>query len=173
MTIARSRERVRRSPDPRTPEEIARLTALVKEAVGFDIGRGDTVNVMSAPFDTPAPAEPLPAQPIWEQQWVWDIARQAGGALLVLLIAFGVLRPLMKNLVARDLAERGTDGAEGAVLAGGDVADDRLSLSAGTAGGRRKALGNQAEQAEAVRALVGQDPRRVANVIKDWVGDDG
>ena len=36
----------------------------------------------------------------------YDAAKQGGGVLLLLVILFGVLRPMMKNLVNRDLAEQ-------------------------------------------------------------------
>lgn len=48
------------APEPiitaRTPEEIARIEALVRNALGVDSTRGDMISVVSAPFDMPAPA---------------------------------------------------------------------------------------------------------------------
>ena len=38
----------------RTPEQLARLTSLVKDAVGFSAERGDTVSIVNAPFTVPA-----------------------------------------------------------------------------------------------------------------------
>lgn len=47
------------APEPiitaRTPEEIARIEALVRNALGVDSTRGDMISVVSAPFDMPAP----------------------------------------------------------------------------------------------------------------------
>lgn len=40
---------------PRTPEELARIEALVRNAVGVDSTRGDVITVQSAEFDRPAP----------------------------------------------------------------------------------------------------------------------
>ena len=48
----------RRRAQPRSPEELDRYTALVKDAVGFDAERGDSINVVNAAF---APTEPAPA----------------------------------------------------------------------------------------------------------------
>ncbi len=39
----------------RTPEEIARIETLVRNALGVDSTRGDMISVVSAPFDMPAP----------------------------------------------------------------------------------------------------------------------
>ncbi|MGR9092942.1 MAG: flagellar basal-body MS-ring/collar protein FliF, partial [Gammaproteobacteria bacterium] len=58
-----------------TEEQIARMTALVKETIGFDPARGDTVSVMSTDFVTPSVPEALPEPPIWEQPWVWDVGK--------------------------------------------------------------------------------------------------
>ncbi len=154
----------------RTPEELDRLTALVREAVGYDATRGDTVNVINAAFALPPAPEALPEKPIWEQPWVWTLARQVGGGLLVLVLGFGVLRPLMRNLVARDAAEREAAAAvERARLtaeATGESGDEN------TPGGGRRALGHaERDDAETIRRLVQQDPKRVANVVKTWVAD--
>ncbi len=158
---------------PLTPEELSRLTGLVKEAIGFDAERGDTVNLINNVFARPVPPAPLPEVPIWEQTWVWDIARQAGGALFVLILVFAVLRPAMRNLVARDAAEREAlvvENQERLALegaTGGEGADGTLTHSGDT-----HALGDNQDQegkVKAVRELVGQDPMRVANVVKNWV----
>ena len=39
----------------RTPEELARIEALVRNALGVDSTRGDMISVVSAPFDMPLP----------------------------------------------------------------------------------------------------------------------
>lgn len=160
---------------PRTPEEIARITALVKEAVGYNADRGDTVNVVNAPFTTPAPVEPEPPLPLWKRAWVWTLARQVGGVMAVLFIVFGLLRPIMRNLVARDAAEREQRlalegaGASGTGADDDEVGEDRVTLSPHRPAGQ--ALPHHG--ADTVRGMVAQDPKRVANVVRDWVTQDG
>jgi flagellar biosynthesis/type III secretory pathway M-ring protein FliF/YscJ len=55
---------------------------------------------------------------------------------------------------------------------GGDIAGDRVSLS-GQAGNSIKLQPSFEQQIAAARQLVGQDPRRAAQVVKDWVAADG
>ncbi|HKJ22129.1 MAG TPA: flagellar basal-body MS-ring/collar protein FliF, partial [Gammaproteobacteria bacterium] len=51
-------------------KELDRFTALIKEAVGFNAERGDTVKVINVPFNTPPPPKPLPAPSLMDQPWV-------------------------------------------------------------------------------------------------------
>ncbi|HEB96236.1 MAG TPA: flagellar basal body M-ring protein FliF [Sedimenticola thiotaurini] len=166
---------------PRTPEEISRITELVKKAIGFDATRGDSVQVINAAFMAPPQAEPLPEPPLWEQPWVWDLAKQVGGILLVLLLILFVLRPTMKRLTAPPVIER-IDGEAG----DGDGGEAGEGAGAqgeggGTHGLEKKgldALGlpgpeDYEQTLEAARQMVEEDPKRVAQVVKNWVAEDG
>jgi flagellar biosynthesis/type III secretory pathway M-ring protein FliF/YscJ len=62
---------------------------------------------------------------------------------------------------------RSSAGAEGDELDG-----DRVSLT-GQAGKPIKLSPSFEQQIAAARTLVGQDPRRAAQVVKDWVSADG
>jgi len=145
----------------RTPEDLARMTSLVREAVGFDEKRGDSVNVTNAAFNTPAAAAPIEEPPLWKQEWLWDIARQVGGGLLALILLLMVVRPLLRGLQTRP--------AGGAASAPG-VTDDRLSLSAPAQAG---VPSGYESQMTAARSTAQQDPKRVAQVVKNWVATDG
>lgn len=153
----------------RTPEELERLTDLVKKAVGFNSQRGDSVNVMNSSFTVPVEPEALPEVPIWEQAWVQDWAKKGLGVMLVILLIFGVLRPIMKSL-AKQSAEMmpalpaGADGQAG-------MAADTVSL-----GGAVPALGGPGSYEQnmvAATQAVEQDPKLVAQVVKNWVATDG
>lgn len=166
-------------------EQLARMTALVKETIGFDPTRGDTVSVMSADFVAPTAPEPLPEPPIWEQPWVWDVGKQVLGALLVLFLVFGVLRPAMKTLVRSPAQVDGefAVGADGtlAALPGG---------GGGGQGGRTEGGALSAPPAEdeppqpmikgpelprdveGVRDYVNKEPKIAAQVVRGWVGDE-
>jgi flagellar M-ring protein FliF len=145
----------------RTPEELTRMTSLVREAVGFDEKRGDSVNVTNAAFSVPAAAGAVEEPPLWKQEWLWDIARQVGGGLLALLLLLLVVRPLLRGLQARPVT---------AVATAGGVSEDRLSLSAPTQSGMPAGYESQMT---AARTAAQQDPKRVAQVVKNWVATDG
>ncbi|HQU15086.1 MAG: flagellar M-ring protein FliF [Chromatiales bacterium 21-64-14] len=160
---------------PLSAKELERITALVKDAVGFDPRRGDTVNVMSASFQAPPVVEPLPAPPLWKQPWVWNLAKMIVGGLGVLLLIFSVLRPLLRSLtanaVALPVAVGGGPGRGG--YAAGRVGDDQLTLSGQSGAQRLGGPSSYEDQLQAAKSLATQDPKRVAQVVKTWVGNDG
>jgi flagellar M-ring protein FliF len=98
--------------------------------------------------------------PLWQAPWVSQVAKQAVGAALVLLVAFLILRPLMKSLTKTPRTPRAEEG------------EDKVSLS-GPGGKPIKLQPSFEQQIAAARTLVGQDPKRAAQVVKDWVAADG
>ena len=155
----------------RTPEELARMTELVKKAVGYDAERGDSVNVINSAFILPAEPEPLPDVPIWEQPWAQDLVKKGVGGLLVMLLVFGVLKPVMKSLAVQ-AAPAISVGA--AAAAEGGIAEDSVSLSQAAVqpilGGPP---GSYEQNLATANAAVEQDPKLVAQVVKNWVKQDG
>jgi flagellar M-ring protein FliF len=146
--------------------DIKRFTQLIREAIGLKEDRGDQLNVLNQAFKSNAPIAPVDAPPLWETPWITQLAKQIVGAGLVLLVAFLVLKPLMKSLTKP--ASRLT----GASAESGDAAGDRLSIS-GQGGKAIKLAPSFEQQIAAARTLVGQDPKRAAQVVKDWVAADG
>lgn len=160
----------KKSAESSSAENLERFTKLVKQAVGFNEARGDTVSVVSIPFNAPEKPEPLPEPPLWKQAWVMDLLKHLTGATAVLLLIFFVLKPTMGALAARGNrlevlpGQGGGDGAPGA--AGGA----QLSGPAGLLG---QSAGNYEQDLESARSMVANDPKRVAQVVKVWVGEDG
>ena len=160
----------------RTPEEIERLTDLVREAVGFNVRRGDSVRVMNSSFLAPDPVADLPEIPIWEQDWVLDIAKQVGGLILVILLIFFVLRPTMKRLTTTTAVAAGgeagarvegpfTEGHHGVGADGGMLGSDGEPIQLPSGAKYENIM-------DAARQLVDEDPKRVAQLVKTWVNEE-
>lgn len=151
---------------PLTAEQVENLTRLVKDAVGFDEARGDSVNVMNAAFHPEAvePIAPLDEIPLWERPLVRDLLQLVAGLVVLLVLVFVVLRPLVKGLLAQ--AKTGAT-IPAAALHGGDAA----MVEARPTSAQAKPLAYEQQVAQA-RSLVQQDPRRVAQVVKTWVAED-
>lgn len=155
---------------PMPAAQMDRINALVRDAVGFNEARGDSLNVVSAPFKAPIEAEPLPDIPIWEQAWAWDLGKQVLGALVVLFLIFGVLRPAFKDLNKTPAGLPNQAGSDEAAeqarqaIAASANNDDIAKLTTGS--DRMEAHMNN------VRSLVQQDPALVAQVVKNWTASD-
>lgn len=173
---------------PWSADELARLTRLVQDAVGYDASRGDSVTVINAAFSADK-GEVISEPSFYQQPWFWDVIKQVLGVLFILVLVFGVLRPVLNNITGGGkgkqlaLAEGGAGGMGGGMSGGmaggmggagfeGGVADDRVSL-----GGPQSILlpspsdGYDA-QLNAIKSLVAEDPGRVAQVVKEWINAD-
>jgi flagellar M-ring protein FliF len=151
--------------EPRKPEEIERYTALVKEAIGFNAARGDTVNVINATFATPPAVEPLPDEPIWKQPWAVSLLKQLGAVGLIAALVFMVVKPVVRALLARH-ANLPPPMSYSSAMAG-------LPAGAMPPGLAAPGAADYDAQLNAARQLTQQDPKRVAQVVKGWVGSDG
>lgn len=139
-------------------EETTRITSLVREAMGFDPARGDSLNVSNAPFATIEEAEPV-AVPLWKDPQMIDLGKEVL-KYLVLIVAlgfvyFGIVRPLLRTIAtAPKVTER-------AGAAGGE--DTIVSLGAARAASFDEKLAR-------ARDLARHEPKVVANLIKEWMG---
>jgi flagellar M-ring protein FliF len=149
---------------PMSDTDIKRFTQLVKESIGLKDDRGDKLDVINQAFKTNPPIPPVDGVPLWQQPWVTQLAKQIVGAALVLMVALLVLRPLMKSLTKSSVR---VVSSEASVFDG-----DKVSLS-GKAENAIKLQPSFEQQIAAARTLVGQDPKRAAQVVKDWVAADG
>ena len=146
-----------------TEEETARITNLVREAMGYNQGRGDSLAVSSAPF-APVDDDLDPALPFWQDPVMIELAKELS-KYLVLLIAlavvyFGVIRPLMRTVMPPPAeAEEEEEGEDEDVLV--------------TLGGQPVLTFE--ERIARARELAKTDPKAVASLIKEWMGvkEDG
>ncbi len=155
-----------------SPEELEQITSLVKEAIGYNVLRGDAINVMNAEFTRPGPIEALPNTPLWKQPWLWDIVKQVLGALFIILLVFGVLRPILKKLADKEIILHQsllTSQSAAAGLTGPDQQAEELDKRLGD---QVDSISGYESNLEAVKSVVNNDPKLAAQVVKKWVGND-
>lgn len=152
-------------------EEIERITALVRDAVGYSAARGDSISVINAPFVYDE-LETLPEIPLWEQPWVWDLAKQILAGLFILILIFGVLRPILRNLAAGSDKRDEEADLDALVPLDGGLDDDQVTLSASDDPLLAPSSNLYERQLNAIRALIAENPARVATVVRQWVNDD-
>lgn len=148
---------------PLAEAEMQQINGLVKEAMGFNHERGDSLNVANSAFTAGEAEAVLPEIPFWKRPETFILAKEVGKHLLiaavVLYLLLGVLRPLLKHLAqARDRA-----ALIPALEADGGMAE--------VSAGQQAALGYE-HKLQLAKQMARQDPKVVANVVKNWVSGD-
>ncbi|MFZ5757643.1 MAG: flagellar basal-body MS-ring/collar protein FliF [Pseudomonadota bacterium] len=149
-------------------EEITRLEKLVQDAVGFEAARGDSVSVVNTAFVRPtAPVITDEPAALWDTiestpPAVRDGLRLLVGAVAVLALIFGVLRPSLRQLVPRSTADAGAAAGSPPALAG--------PLASGPDMPGLPAPSHTTDDVfQRARLAVNDDPKRVAQVVKNWI----
>ena len=159
---------------PLTDAQLAKITALVRETVGFNQDRGDSVNVVNAAFAPQAPEAPV--LPLWRQPEVQDLARSAawplGTLALAALVLLGVIRPAIKSLAQpAQVAAPVGDELGGQVDALEAEQPERPQLGAPATD--NSGMPTPAElRLEDARKLTRDNPAAVANIIKAWMNGE-
>jgi flagellar M-ring protein FliF len=150
-------------------EELAQVYNLAKEAMGFNQARGDTLNVVNAPFNL-AEGEELASLPIWKDPAMQALAKEIVKYLviagLLMYLVLGVLKPMLTELSAMGDAKMAR--AEGPAM------DEPFTVAEGE--GAVVTIGRKThsyeEDLQLVKDMAKQEPKIVANVVKDWVNKE-
>ncbi|TDR13321.1 flagellar M-ring protein FliF [Marinomonas communis] len=155
---------------PWSDEELSRLTLLVRDAVGYDPSRGDSVSVINSPFAVPEPPEEIEPVPFYQQSWFLDLLQPVLVGMFILLLLLMVVRPILKTLGEQNKIAVAED-TEAAIFADetDEISDDQVSLVSAedvmVPGSPEKIE----RQLNAIRGLIAEEPERVAQVVKQWV----
>jgi flagellar M-ring protein FliF len=173
----------RRSVDPKTgkvaikpltPAEVTQINELVKQAMGYNQARGDTLNVANAPFDgIDKPAEE--ALEWWKDPrnlpLAKDVAKWLFIALVLAFLWYRILRPLLKPVMKQfDKAVEMPPEPEPKVPEPEAEADLDAEMQAVREAEEQKQVIVYKSNLEMAKTLAQNDPRIVANVIKEWLG---
>jgi flagellar M-ring protein FliF len=147
-----------------TAAEMESINALVREAIGFSADRGDSINVVNAPFSEEVQAAP-PELPFWQAPATIELARASGKHLLLLVLAlvvvFAVIRPAARSLAG--------GGARRAPRLQATV-DEEIALP--SPAGAAMPVAPLPRDPEAVLRLARENPATVANVVRNWVSNE-
>ncbi len=153
---------------PLTEQQIDRMTALVRETIGFNKDRGDSVNLMNAPFAMEKTT--LTELPLWKQPQIQDLlssfAWPLGTLLFAALVLIGLVRPAIKaigqpqSLVASSQVD--------AVIAD---EPERPRLMAPVSG-ELAPMTTEQQRLEDARKLTRDNPAAVANIVKTWMSGE-
>lgn len=156
-----------------TPEQIEQMTALVRETIGFNRERGDSVNLMNTPFQVTAVQ--TTDTPLWKQPEVVDLAKTfawpVGAVLFAALVLMGLVRPALKGSApAKATAAKPVAGGQLDALEA--ETPERPALAAPSR--KDEVLPATPEQLrlEDARVLAKENPVAVANILKTWLNGD-
>ena len=160
---------------PLSAEQIDKMTALVRETVGFNKDRGDSVNLMNAAFA--ADKVEVVDVPMWRQPEVIDLARSfawpVGTLLFGALVLMGVIRPAIKTLSQAPAAGAvGSNVRINQLDALESEPPERPQLGGPGVGVDVKQITASESQLEGARKLTRDNPAAVANIIKTWMNGE-
>lgn len=176
-------ENGQRTYEPRTPEQLAQFTVLVRNAVGFNQQRGDAVEVTNLPF------APVDVAPVESASSMFDLGLTKGdyfwmaqtavlgivGILVILLVA----RPLVNNLFAAVPAMAGDAGGAAGAPQLTDRTGARPALPAPDGGGApppdnginiQQIEGRvQGSSIKKVGEIVEKHPEEAVSIMRSWM----
>ncbi|KGJ98582.1 flagellar basal-body MS-ring/collar protein FliF [Pseudoalteromonas sp. ND6B] len=165
---------------PRSVEALSNIRRLLQGGVGFDMQRGDALEVVTVPFVREDSALDFEL-PLWEQDWFMKMMRLVLGALVIIVLILAVVKPMLKRLIYPDSTLEEYD--EDSLSSGVDLGDSTLDMlnndfdsasvgfsSDGTL--QLPDLHGDEDLLKAVRALVANEPELSSQVVKAWLTED-
>src|SRR5574343_90816 len=155
--------------------EMKQINDLVREAMGYSKERGDTLSVANAPFTAVDKSET--ELPIWKDpenvSYLKDIVKYLLIAGIVAFLYLKVIQPSLKTMFPPppEEAKPGFGEGEGAGAFGG--AGLPGGEAEGEEGGTHVQIDHYAVKLQKARDIAEKDPKAIANMIKDWMGDNG
>jgi flagellar M-ring protein FliF len=163
---------------PRAQAELLDIRRLLQGGLGFNVTRGDTLEVVSIPFNREDEV-PLADIPFWEDPKFLPLIKLGGGIFIIALLILVVVRPMVRKLInPDDMKSDEFDADEGL-----DLGDETISLLAeefdesqvGFAADGTFMLPDlhkDEDVLKAVRALVANEPELSSQVVKNWMMQD-
>jgi len=163
------------STAPRAQSELLDIRRLLQGGIGFDVTRGDSLEVVSIPFNREGEVE-LAEIPFWEDPKFLPLLKLGGGIFIIALLILVVVRPMVRKLInPDDMKADEFDADEGL-----DLGDETISLLAeefdesqvGFAADGTFMLPDlhkDEDVLKAVRALVANEPELSSQVVKNWM----
>ena len=167
-------------PTPRSVQEMANIRRLLQGSIGFDLQRGDSLDVVTLPFTRPDIIG-LEQLPIWQEPWFLKLLKLVMGAIVIIVLILAVVRPMLKRLIYPDHTpnDYGDKSLDSHIDLGDETMDMLTSdFDAGAVGFAPDGslqlpdLHRDEDVLKAVRALVANEPELSSQVVKSWLNED-
>ncbi|MEH6459586.1 flagellar basal-body MS-ring/collar protein FliF [Chitinimonas sp. JJ19] len=162
---------------PLTQPEINQVTNLVQEAIGYNRDRGDSVKVVNAAFADRI--LDVAGKSFFEKLTEYLIANTADIlkviliALVVAYLLFGVVRPILRDVI-RPRQDKGAMGGEegGVALTAEELAQSEVEAEVVAEAEAGAQLAAFSELLQRAKEMAKEDPRMVATIIREWLTAD-
>ena len=149
------------SDKPLSDAEKEQINNLVKDVVGFDQDRGDSLNVQVAAFTEDK--EIVKELPFWKQpdmiELAKDLLKYLVIAAVIFFVVFRIIKPAFHTLLTLPSSTGGfTANQEGEARPEATYTPAAPSYE---------------QSLQTARQIAQQDPKIVASVVKEWVGSNG
>ncbi|MFT3856582.1 MAG: flagellar basal-body MS-ring/collar protein FliF [Aquabacterium sp.] len=151
---------------PISQEELDKLTALVRETIGVDDRRGDSIKVINTPFHVDK--EEVDETPFWKQPETVDVLRTLavpmGLTLAALIVVFGAIRPAI-HAAKPPVPEEPANKLNA-------VVDDAEELPQIERAEQLALEGPQVnDKLEQAKRFARENPQAMANVMRGWMNN--
>ena len=159
---------------------LLRLSQLIQDSIGYSASRGDRVTIINEPF-VPTVKVEIPEPGFWTEAWFISLAKQLMVGVLVVFLTFFVLRPVLNMLAGPSAEDRMKEFvseqelerlAEYELEQEEELMQESVTLSVGEELLLRGPGDLFGRQLDAIKALVDENPSRVAEVVKSWVAQE-
>jgi flagellar M-ring protein FliF len=164
---------------PMSQQELLNIRRLLQGGIGFDVTRGDSLEVVSIPFNRIEVGEVEPPS-IWEQDFFMPILKLVVGAAVIIVLILAVVRPMLRRLIfpEADMTEVASDddieldlGDETMSMLSEDFDETKVGFSADGSLSLPN-LNKDEDILKVVRALVANEPELSAQVVRGWLLED-
>lgn len=166
--------------EPRSVSELSNIRRLLQGSVGFDMQRGDVIEVITLPF-TRSDFDEVVELPFYEKPLFTKLVKLVLGALVIIVLIVAVVRPMLKRLIYPD--QTPSDYGDKSLDSHIDLGDDTMDMltsdfDAGAVGFAADGslqlpdLHRDEDVLKAVRALVANEPELSSQVVKSWLNED-
>lgn len=168
------------TPTPRSVQEMANIRRLLQGSIGFELQRGDSLEVVTLPF-LRADVGEVEKLPMWQEPWFMKMLKLVMGALVIIILILAVVRPMLKRLIYPD--QTPNDYGDKSLDSHIDLGDETMDMltsdfDAGAVGFAPDGslqlpdLHRDEDVLKAVRALVANEPELSSQVVKSWLSED-
>jgi flagellar M-ring protein FliF len=166
------------SSTPLSQQQLLNIRRLLQGGIGFDVTRGDSLEVVSIPFNRIEMGE-IKVTPLWEQERFMPILKLVLGALVIIILIFFVLRPMLMKLIFpentvldKEFDEANLDlGEDPLAMLNEEFDETKIGFAAdGTL--NLPDLRKDEDVLKVIRALVSNEPELSAQVVVGWLLQD-